>query len=231
MASAAREVELQVGGMTCASCAARVEKRLNRLDGVQATVNLATETAHVRHPAALPVAELIRAVEAAGYTAAVSRRRADDAPPVRTRLIVNAALTAPLLVLSMVPAVQFTYWQWVALALAAPVVTWGAWPFHRAALVNAGHGGATMDTLISLGVAVATGWSLYALLFGGAGEPGMTMSFTLLAERDAAGGHIYLEVAAALVTFLSVGRWLEARARQRAGSAQRALRDRGAKEV
>ena len=231
MASAAREVELQVGGMTCASCAARVEKRLNRLDGVQATVNLATETAHVRHPAALPVAELIRAVEAAGYTAAVSRRRADDAPPVRTRLIVNAALTAPLLVLSMVPAVQFTYWQWVALALAAPVVTWGAWPFHRAALVNAGHGGATMDTLISLGVAVATGWSLYALLFGGAGEPGMTMSFTLLAERDAAGGHIYLEVAAALVTFLSVGRWLEARARQRAGSALRALLDLGAKEV
>src|SRR5690606_15382150 len=232
LSAGSQVVELRVGGMTCASCAARVEKKLNKLDGVTAPVNLATETAHVRHPAALPVAELIRAVETAGYTATLPERREPDPErSARTRLLVNAALTAPLLVLTMVPAAQFTYWQWVALALAAPVVTWGAWPFHRAALVNARHGNATMDTLIALGVAVATGWSLYALLFGGAGEPGMTMSFALFAERGEAGSHLYLEVAAALVTFLTVGRWFEARARRRAGSALRALLDLGAKEV
>src|SRR5690606_13730691 len=175
----------------------------------------------------------------AGYTATVPAPATDGAETTseqaeraaRRRLIVNAVLTAPLLVLSMVPAVQFRYWQWVALVLAAPVVTWGAWPFHRSALRNLRHATATMDTLISLGVTVSTGWSVYALVFGAAGEPGMTMSFSLLAARGEATGHLYLEVAAALTTFLTVGRWCEARAKHRAGSALRALLDLGAKHA
>ena len=233
-------VDLTIGGMTCAACAARVEKKLNRLDGVTATVNFATETAHVRHSGTIGVDDLVAAVESVGYTATAPPPTPSDEPSEpsdaaeRTtwlRLVVNATLTAPLLVLSMVPAVQFRYWQWVALALAVPVVTWGAWPFHRSALRNLRHATATMDTLISLGVTVASGWSLYALVFGTAGEPGMTMPFTLFAEPGEASGHIYLEVAAALTTFLTVGRWFEARAKRRAGSALRALLDLGAKEV
>lgn len=236
-----RVIDLQVGGMTCASCAARVEKKLNRLAGVSATVNFATETAHVRYPTGVAVDDLIRTVEATGYTAAPppapeaaaeqSGARDPTERALRTRLVANALLTAPLFVLTMVPATQFTYWQWVALALATPVLTWGAWPFHRAALVNARHGNATMDTLISLGVVVAFGWSLVALLVGGAGEPGMTMSFSLLAEPGAASEHLYLEVGAALTTFLTVGRWFEAGAKRRAGSALRALLDLGAKDA
>ncbi len=234
-------IELQVGGMTCSSCAARVEKKLNRLDGVLATVNFATETAHVRFPTHLSVDDLVRTVEATGYTAAPpappgeQAAAADDREPaehaLRRRLIANAVLSVPVFVLTMTPAIQFTYWQWVALALATPVVTWGAWPFHKAALVNARHATATMDTLISLGVTVAYAWSVYAMVFGHAGEPGMTMSMSLLAERGDATEHIYIEVAAALATFLTIGRYFEARAKRRAGSALRALLDMGAKDV
>jgi Cu+-exporting ATPase len=235
-----RDVDLQVGGMTCNACAARVEKRLNRLAGVTATVNFATETAHVRYPATVDLADLVRTVEGTGYTAtpppgaaAESKSTADPGVErsLRRRLVANAVLTAPVLLLAMVPALQFTGWQWLVLGLATPVLTWGAWPFHRAALKNLRHGAATMDTLVSLGVAVSFGWSLYALGFGPAGEPGMTMQFTLLAERGDATGHIYLEVGAALATFLTAGRWLEARAKRRAGSALRALLELGAKDV
>jgi Cu+-exporting ATPase len=205
-------VELRVGGMTCASCAARVEKKLNRLDGVSATVNYATATAHVRYLGSVGVDELVGTVESIGYSAAPPEQAAPGSEPsLRTRVVVNALLTAPLFLLTMVPAVQFPGWQWLALALATPVATWGAWPFHRAALRGARHLTASMDTLISLGVTVAFGWSLYALATG----------------TD----HIYLEVAAALATFLTVGRWFESRAKRRAGSALRALLDLGAKEV
>jgi Cu+-exporting ATPase len=224
-------IDLRVGGMTCASCAARIEKRLNRLDGVSATVNYATETAHVEHSTSVAVDELVRTVESIGYAATLPDQRRDDEQSLRTRLIVNAALAVPVFLLTMVPAVQFDYWQWVVLALATPVATWGAWPFHRAALKGVRHATATMDTLISLGVAVAYGWSIYALIFGGAGEPGMRMSFSLLAERGEATSAIYLEVAVALTTFLTTGRWFEARAKLRAGSALRALLDLGAKDV
>jgi P-type Cu+ transporter len=230
-------IELAVGGMTCAACAARVEKRLNRLDGVTATVNYATGTASVRHRATVDLAELVTAVESIGYTAEAAREpEAGDTTDLneralRTRVIGNALLGVPLLILTMVPAIQFAYWQWVALALATPVVTWGAWPFHRAALRNARHRAATMDTLISLGITVAYVWSLYALFFGSAGEPGMTMSLSLLAERGAATDHLYLEVGVALATFLTIGRWFEARAKHRAGSALRALLHLGAKEA
>jgi Cu+-exporting ATPase len=231
-------VDLQVGGMTCASCAARVEKKLNKLDGVTATVNFATETAHVQFPDAVDVTELVGAVESIGYTATPP---APPAPPADerdqaerslwTRLVWNAVLTVPVFLLSMVPALQFDNWQWLVLMLATPVLTWGAWPFHRAALLNLRHRAATMDTLISLGVAVAFGWSLYALFFGAAGEPGMSMSFSLFAERGDAAEDIYLEVGAALTTFLTIGRWFEARAKRRAGSALRALLELGAKDA
>jgi Cu+-exporting ATPase len=243
-----RAVDLRVGGMTCTACAARVEKKLNRLAGVTATVNFATETAHVRFPATVEVAELVRTVAATGYTATPPAPSVDQpAGPLerslRRRLVANAGLSAPVLALTMVPAFQFTGWQWLVLALATPVLTWGAWPFHRAALLNLRHRAVTMDTLVSLGVAVSYGWSLFALLFGSAGELGMTMPFTLLADpgdatmpagsldRSDPLGHIYLEVGAALTTFLTVGRWLEARAKRRAGSALRALLELGAKDV
>ncbi|MPZ29135.1 MAG: HAD-IC family P-type ATPase, partial [Micromonosporaceae bacterium] len=231
----AHSVDLRVGGMTCAACAARVERKLNRLDGVTATVNFATETAHVRFPDPVGVAELVQAVEATGYTAAPPDPDA-GAPPDREhslqrRLLANVLLTVPVFLLVMVPALQFRGWQWLLLALATPVLTWGAWPFHRAALAGLRHRTASMDTLISLGVAVSFGWSLYALGFGSAGEPGMTMSFSLLAERGDASGHVYLEVGAALATFLTAGRWFEARAKRRAGSALRALLELGAKDV
>jgi len=235
-----RDIDLQVGGMTCTACAARVEKKLNRLAGVTASVNFATETAHVQFPATVELAELVRTVEATGYSAippaspgAPPETTADPAVErsLRRRLVANAVLTAPVLLLAMVPALQFAGWQWLVLVLATPVLSWGAWPFHRAALTNLRHGTATMDTLVSLGVAVSYGWSLYALGFGSAGEPGMTMPFTLLAERGDATSHIYLEVGAALTTFLTVGRWLEARAKRRAGSALRALLELGAKDV
>jgi P-type Cu+ transporter len=239
------QVELTIGGMTCASCAARVERRLNRLDGVQATVNYATETASVSYPAELDADALLREVEAAGYTArlpaAVSPESETDAESdsgpddphtrsMRERLLVSAALSLPVIGLSMVPALQFPNWQWLALTLAAPVAVWGALPFHRAALANARHGTATMDTLISLGVTAAFGWSLYALFLGEAGHPGLRHDFRFFGTS---GGehHIYLEVAAGVTTFILAGRYFEARAKRRAGGALRALLALGAKDV
>jgi P-type Cu+ transporter len=198
-------VEFAIGGMTCASCAARIEKKLNKLDGVTAVVNFATEKARVSYPGSVSPGELIATVEQAGYTAALPApervKRAetaevpDEAVSLRQRLLVSAVLTVPVVLLAMVPTLQFRNWQWVSLALASPVAAWGAWPFHRAAAVNARHGAATMDTLISVGVAAAYLWSLYALLFGVAGQAGMHMTFALLAHRAQA-GDIYLEVAA-----------------------------------
>jgi Cu+-exporting ATPase len=231
-------VELAVGGMTCASCAARVEKKLNRLDGVRASVNYATEQASVHYdPALVGPAELIAAVEATGYTARLPERSPgaprDDVgrSALAQRLLVSAVLTLPVLVLAMVPAAQFDNWQWLSLTLAAPVVVWGGWPFHVAAWTNLRHRAATMDTLISMGVLAAFGWSLYALFFGDAGEPDMRMRFELTASRGDGSGQIYLEIAAALVVFILTGRYLEARAKRRSGAALRALLDLGAKDV
>jgi len=209
-------VTLAVGGMTCASCAARIEKRLNRIDGVQATVNFATEEASIAFPDTVSHDELVAAVEATGYTAslpAVERPAEESWLP---RLLASAALGAPVLVLSMVPAMQFAGWQWLAFALATPVVLWGAWPFHRAAWANLRHGAATMDTLISVGVLAAYLWSTWALLGGALGR---------------APQHLYLEVAAVVTTFILAGRFFEARAKKQSGAALRALMDMGAKEV
>ena len=230
-------VTLDVDGMTCASCAARVEKRLNSIDGVVASVNFATEQATVDFPDTVSPRDLVSAVEEAGYAATLPRpatdaadRESDSTAPWRRRLVISALLTVPVVLLSMVPALQFAYWQWLALALASPVAIWGAWPFHRAALANLRHGAATMDTLISVGVAAAYLWSVWALLFTDAGMPGMTMPFSL--RPDATGGaHLYLEVAAAVTTFILAGRYFEARAKRQAGAAIRALLDMGAKDV
>ncbi|GAB3731932.1 heavy metal translocating P-type ATPase [Amycolatopsis oliviviridis] len=230
-----QRVELAIGGMTCASCAARVERKLNKVDGVSATVNYATEKAQVDFPAAVSVEDLVGVVESAGYTAQPPKPDADEdtdqTGSLRTRLLVSAVLAVPVIVLAMVPAWQFTYWQWVSLVLAAPVVTWGAWPFHRPAWTNLRHGAATMDTLISLGVAAATLWSLYALLFGTAGVPGMRHGFALTMERGSGAGNLYLEVAAGVTTFLLAGRYFEARSKRRSGAALRALLELGAKDV
>jgi Cu+-exporting ATPase len=238
-------IDLQVGGMTCASCAARIEKKLNRLDGVQASVNFATDTARVEYADPVSVDDLIRTVEATGYTATPPAAPAEvpaetpaeepgesaEERSLRQRLVVSALLSAPVLAMAMIPALQFRFWQWLAFAMVSPVIVWGAWPFHRVALVNLRHGGATMDTLISLGAAVSYGWSVYALFFGGAGEPGMRMPFEFLAPQGSAGMHLYLEVGAALTTFLLAGRYFEARAKRRAGSALRALLEMGAKDA
>jgi Cu+-exporting ATPase len=234
--------DLAIGGMTCASCATRVEKKLNRLDGVTATVNLATETARVSFPESLSVADLIAVVERTGYTAvlppppAAGTAAGGDADTEaggagsRRRLAVSLALAVPVMVLAMVPAAQFPSWQWVSLALAVPVVTWGAWPFHRAAAVNARHAAATMDTLVSVGVTAAFLWSLYALCFGGAGRVGMRMSFSWLAVGGGAQA-TYLEVATGVTALVLLGRYLEARARRQAGAAVRALLGLGAKQA
>ncbi len=231
-----QRVELVIGGMTCASCAARVERKLNKVDGVSATVNYATEKAQVDFPAAVSVDDLVGVVESAGYTAEPPKPEPDEdstdnTDGLRRRLWVSAALAVPVIVLAMVPAWQFTYWQWVSLLLAAPVVTWGAWPFHRPAWTNFRHGAATMDTLISLGVVAATLWSLYALLFGTAGVPGMRHGFELTMERGSGSGNLYLEVAAGVTTFLLAGRYFEARSKRRSGAALRALLELGAKDV
>ncbi len=229
-----QRVELVIGGMTCASCAARVERKLNKVDGVSATVNYATEKAQVDFPGALSVDDLVGVVESAGYTAQQPKPdepRTDDTDGLRRRLLVSAVLAVPVIVLAMVPAWQFTYWQWVSLVLAAPVVTWGAWPFHRATWTNLRHGAATMDTLISLGVAAAALWSLYALLFGTAGVPGMRHGFVWTMERGSGAGNLYLEVAAGVTTFLLAGRYFEARSKRRSGAALRALLELGAKDV
>ena len=234
MTAPPRSVELAIGGMTCASCANRVEKKLNRMDGVTATVNYATEKATVRYPAGVTPEDLVSTVESAGYTAALPAA-AEEPPaqqePYRERLLVSAALALPVLLMAMVPAWQFESWQWASLTLAAPVAVWGAWPFHRAAWTNLRHGAATMDTLISVGVLAALGWSLYALFLGDAGMPGMRMTFELLPGRDRGGDEIYLEVASVVTVFLLAGRYFEARAKRRSGAALRALLDLGAKEV
>jgi Cu+-exporting ATPase len=233
-------VELPITGMTCASCANRIERKLNDLDGVTASVNYATEKATVDYdPAAVDRRELIAAVEAAGYQAvlpAAGEPEPEAAPedptaPLRRRLAVSAALALPVLLLSMIPALQFDNWQWLALQLATPVVIWGAWPFHRAAWANLRHGAATMDTLISVGTLAAWLWSLYALLLGEAGMTGMTMPFDLWPDPDAGADHIYLEVAAAVTVFILAGRYFEARAKRRAGAALAALLELGAKDV
>ncbi len=240
------DLHLEIGGMTCASCANRVERKLNKLPGVTASVNFATEKALVSVPQGTDIATLVSAVESAGYTAV------EPAPPktagvgelenassvkdpeivsLRQRLIISAILATPVVVLSMIPAIQFNHWQWLALTLAAPVAIWGAWPFHRAAWVNLRHGGTTMDTLVSVGVLAALGWSLYALFFGEAGMPGMTMSFHFITEPGSGAHEIYLEVAAAVTVFLLTGRYLEARAKRASGAALRALLELGAKEA
>jgi len=234
-------LELSIGGMTCASCAARIEKKLNKLDGVSASVNYATEKAKVTYGGSVAPADLVSVVEATGYTAVLPAPKADgsaDAQPapdeaalLRQRLLVSLFLAVPVVVLSMIPALQFTNWQWLALTLASPVVVWGALPFHRAAWANARHGVATMDTLISVGVSAAYLWSLWALFFGDAGMPGMRMSFNLLPESGAGASHIYLEVASAVTVFILAGRYFEARAKKRSGAALRALLDMGAKDV
>ncbi|WP_405897802.1 heavy metal translocating P-type ATPase [Streptomyces sp. NBC_00727] len=277
--------EFIIGGMTCASCAARVEKKLNRMDGVTATVNYATEKARVSYDGAgVSVQDLVATVEKTGYTAkpvprpapqtaAPSRAEAarpeppetrepegvpvrepdrvpareaeaepepeepqrtdpDPAPTsLRQRLIVSAVLAAPVVALAMIPALQFDNWQWLSLTLAAPVVVWGALPFHRAAWTNLRHGAATMDTLVSVGTLAAFGWSLWALFLGDAGMPGMRHGFDLTASRTEGSTTIYLEVAAGVVTFILLGRYLEAKSKRRAGSALRALMHLGAKDV
>ncbi|MBB5850745.1 heavy metal translocating P-type ATPase [Amycolatopsis umgeniensis] len=232
------EVELAITGMTCASCALRIERKLNKLDGVTATVNYATEKAKVSFPADIEPRLLIEQVEAAGYSAALPSpekeepaEETDPIAPLRQRLLGSAVLSVPVIVLAMVPAWQFTYWQWISLTLAAPVLVWAAWPFHKAAWANLRHGAATMDTLISMGTLAAFLWSLYALLFGSAGTPGMTHPFELTVQRMAGDGNIYLEVAAGVTTFILAGRYFEARSKRRAGAALRALLELGAKDV
>ncbi|WP_255421252.1 cation-translocating P-type ATPase [Micromonospora sp. BL4] len=225
---------LAIGGMTCAACANRIERKLNRIGGVRATVNFATATATVEHTPAVPVPDLVATVTAMGYTARppAPPAGAEDGDPAandtRRRLLVAAAFAVPVLAVSMTPAIQFPYWQWVVAALTAPIVGWAGWPFHRAAFVNARHGAATMDTLVSLGALVSYLWSLWALLGTPAGRPDLRMSLSWFSGHD---HPLYFEVGAALVTFLLAGRWLEARARHRAGSAVRSLAELGAKNV
>ena len=238
-------VELPITGMTCASCAARIERKLNKLDGVTATVNYATERATVEYdPELTQAADLLGAVKAAGYQAMLPAaepergdahehhdRSDDGTAALRQRLIVSAALSLPVLLMAMIPALQFDNWQWLSLTLASPVVVWGAWPFHRAAWENARHGVATMDTLISVGVLAAWLWSLYALLFGGAGTPEMRMPFELVPNRGGGADSIYLEVASVVTTLILLGRYFESRAKRRAGAAIRALMELGARDV
>jgi Cu+-exporting ATPase len=234
--SVEHRIELAIGGMTCASCATRVEKKLNRLAGVTASVNLATETATVLAPAGVTVDHLIETVRKTGYTASPAQATKAETPrdetsDLRTRLLASATLAIPVIVLAMVPAWQFTYWQWLSLTLAAPVVVYGGAAFHRAAWVNLRHGAATMDTLISIGTLAALGWSVWALFFGMAGEPGVRHGFSLTLERGAGTDSIYLEVAAGVTVFVLAGRYFEARAKRRAGAALAALADLGAKQV
>ncbi|KLI05479.1 carbonate dehydratase [Mycolicibacterium conceptionense] len=238
MSTATGHVVLEIGGMTCASCAGRIERKLNNLDGVTATVNFATEKATVDVAGEVTPQELIEAVETAGYTAQLpaaesGENHVEDDPTaqLRARLIVSAVLTIPVVAMAMIPALQFTNWQWLSLTLAAPVVAWGALPFHRAAWTNLRHGTATMDTLISMGTIAAFGWSLYALFWGTAGMPGMTHPFTLSISHSDGTGNIYLEVAAGVTTFILAGRYFEARSKRRAGAALRALLELGAKDV
>ncbi|MFF2399660.1 heavy metal translocating P-type ATPase [Streptomyces goshikiensis] len=252
------EVELTIGGMTCASCAARIEKKLNRMDGVTATVNYATEKARVSYAGDVGVADLIATVVKTGYTAtepppppapepeeepdgepetraetagAAEAPRDPELAALRQRLLISSALALPVVLLAMVPALQFDNWQWLSLTLAAPVVVWGAFPFHRAAWTNARHGAATMDTLVSVGTLAAFAWSLWALFFGHAGMPGMRHGFDFTISRTDGSSAIYLEVAAGVVSFILLGRYLEARSKRKAGAALKALLELGAKDV
>jgi Cu+-exporting ATPase len=253
-ASPTGRVELTIGGMTCASCAARIERRLNKLDGVTATVNYATEKARVEFGGDVTPEDLVSSVEAAGYTATLPpptsaagrpgggvlrgadtgtglEREADPVRELRHKVIVSALLSTPVILLAMVPALQVTYWQWLSLTLAAPVLVWAGAGFHRAAWANLRHGTATMDTLISMGTIAAFVWSLYALFLGEAGEPGMTHSFELTVARGDGMADIYFEVTTAVITFILLGRYVVARSRRRAGAALRALLELGAKDV
>ena len=231
-------VDLEIEGMTCSSCAARIEKKLNRMPGVEATVNYATEKAHVVLPVGTSVDDAIAVVQATGYAATLpalsggdDRVAMDDVAALRRRVLITAILSIPVVAMAMVPVLQFDYWQWVSLALATPVVTWGAYPFHRAAWVNARHGAATMDTLVSVGVTAAYAWSVYALVWGGAGVPDMRMPFTFLPHEDSSGPEIYLEVAAGVTVFILLGRYFEAKAKARSSDALRALAALGAKDA
>ena len=252
-----QRVELEIEGMTCASCANRIEKRLNRIDGVTATVNYATERAAVTFADDVNTDLLVAEVEAAGYSAHVppapgralsaaeddssvhdghgptggGHDHNDSADALRARLVVCTWLTVPVVAMAMIPALQFDNWQWLSLTLAAPVVVWGALPFHRAAWINLRHGAATMDTLISIGTLAAFGWSLYSLFFGNAGMVGMTMPFEWTMQRGSGADEIYLEAAAAVTTLILAGRWFEARSKRRTGAALRTLLDLGAKDV
>ncbi len=230
-----QQVELAITGMTCAACANRIERKLNKLDGVTASVNYATEKARVTWSGDVTAEQLVETVAAAGYSAALpSAAPAQDAPagdPLRQRLLVSTALSVPVVLLAMVPALQFDAWQWLSLVLASPVVVWGGLPFHRAAWTNLRHGAATMDTLVSLGTLAAFGWSLYALFLGTAGEIGMTHPFSLTLQRGDGSDDVYLEAAAGVTTFLLAGRYAEARAKRRSGEALRALLALGAKDV
>ncbi|MEW2278846.1 heavy metal translocating P-type ATPase [Streptomyces cyaneofuscatus] len=243
-APATGTVELSIGGMTCASCAARIEKKLNRMDGVEATVNYATEKAKVTYRGEdVSVQDLISTVEATGYTAQeppppdTERSEAAEPEPddgltaLRQRLITSLVLAVPVIAMAMIPALQFDNWQWLSLTLAAPVVTYAGWPFHRAAWTNLRHGAATMDTLISVGTSAAFLWSVWALFFGTAGMTGMTHPFELTIARSDGAGNIYLEAAAGVTAFILAGRWFEARSKRKAGAALRALMELGAKEV
>lgn len=234
-------VELSIGGMTCASCANRIERKLNKLDGVTATVNYATEKAKVTFPDGLDPQELIATVESAGYTAelpkppkaeaAAEEEPEDELRPLRARLITSLVLSVPVIAMAMIPALQFTYWQWLSLTLAAPVVVYAGWPFHKAAWTNLRHGAATMDTLVSIGTLAAFAWSLWALFFGTAGVPGMTHAFEFSIERTDGSMNIYLEAAAGVTAFILAGRYFESRSKRRAGAALRALLELGAKDV
>ncbi|PRY54025.1 Cu+-exporting ATPase [Knoellia remsis] len=236
-------IELDISGMTCASCANRIERKLNKLDGVTATVNYATEKARVEFPETVSPDDLLTTVQSAGYAARLPRvdespsatgeseEEVDPTRSLRDRLVISAVLSVPVIAMAMVPALQFTYWQWASLVLAAPVVVWGAWPFHRAAWVNLRHGATTMDTLVSVGTLAALGWSLYALFLGTAGTPGMKHPFELTVGRTDGAGNIYLEAAAGVTTFILAGRYAEARAKRRSGAALRALLEMGAKDV
>ena len=235
--------ELEIGGMTCSSCAMRIEKKLNKIEGVEASVNYATEKARVTAPEGFDPALLIAEVEKTGYTAALPKPKVspeeqggDEAPDhellaLRHRLIGSIVLSVPVILMAMIPALQFTYWQWASLALASPVIVWAAWPFHRAAWMNLRHGAATMDTLVSVGTTSAFLWSLFALFLGTAGTPGMTHPFELTIAPSDGAANIYLEVAAGVTMFILAGRYFEKRSKRQAGAALRALLELGAKDV
>ncbi|KQW06302.1 carbonate dehydratase [Leifsonia sp. Root4] len=241
--AAAQNIELEIGGMTCASCAMRIEKKLNKIDGVSASVNYATEKARVSAPIGVDIGAIIAEVEKTGYTATVPVKKAEpssvaageepdaELTGLRQRLIGSIVLSVPVIAMAMIPALQFTYWQWASLVLAAPVVVWAAWPFHKAAWTNLRHGAATMDTLVSVGTLAALLWSLYALFLGTAGMPGMTHPFELTVSPSDGAANIYLEVAAGVTMFVLAGRYFEKRSKRRAGAAMRALLELGAKDV